>query len=48
MLVINEKTANNHVQHVLDKLGVESRRAIILRAEEFGLQPRGVIERLPG
>jgi DNA-binding NarL/FixJ family response regulator len=36
-LVIAEKTAKNHVQRVLDKLGVSSRREVIARADEFGL-----------
>jgi DNA-binding CsgD family transcriptional regulator len=34
-LLINEKTAKNHVQRVLEKLGVNSRRQIIARAHEF-------------
>jgi DNA-binding CsgD family transcriptional regulator len=37
-LVINEKTAKNHVQRVLEKVGVTSRRQIIARAQELGLQ----------
>jgi predicted ATPase/DNA-binding CsgD family transcriptional regulator/DNA-binding XRE family transcriptional regulator len=37
-LVINEKTAKNHVQRVLDKVGVTSRRQIIARARELGFQ----------
>jgi predicted ATPase/DNA-binding CsgD family transcriptional regulator/transcriptional regulator with XRE-family HTH domain len=36
-LVINEKTAKNHVQRVLEKVGVSSRRQIIARASELGL-----------
>jgi DNA-binding NarL/FixJ family response regulator len=36
-LVITEKTAKNHVQHVLDKLAVSSRAKIIARAAELGL-----------
>jgi DNA-binding NarL/FixJ family response regulator len=36
-LVINEKTAKNHVQRVLDKLGVNSRRQVMTRAQELGL-----------
>jgi DNA-binding NarL/FixJ family response regulator len=34
-LVITEKTAKNHVQRVLDKLGVHSRMQIIARAHEL-------------
>jgi predicted ATPase/DNA-binding CsgD family transcriptional regulator/DNA-binding XRE family transcriptional regulator len=37
-LVITEKTAKNHVQRVLDKLGINSRRHLIARASEFSLQ----------
>jgi DNA-binding CsgD family transcriptional regulator len=36
-LVIAEKTAINHVAHVLDKLGVHSRAQLIARAAELGL-----------
>jgi Bacterial regulatory proteins, luxR family len=36
-LVISERTAANHVQHVLDKLGVRSRAQLIARSVEFGL-----------
>jgi DNA-binding NarL/FixJ family response regulator len=39
-LVITEKTAKNHVQRVLDKLGVRSRTEIAARAEELGLRDR--------
>jgi ATP/maltotriose-dependent transcriptional regulator MalT len=39
-LVITEKTAANHVQRVLDKLGVDSRAQVAARAAEFGLSPR--------
>jgi predicted ATPase/DNA-binding CsgD family transcriptional regulator len=37
-LVITEKTAKNHVQRVLDKLGVRSRTQIAARADELGLR----------
>jgi DNA-binding CsgD family transcriptional regulator len=37
-LVITEKTAKNHVQRVLDKLGARSRAEVAARAEEFGLR----------
>ena len=36
-LVITEKTAANHVQRVLDKLGVTSRAQVAARAAELGL-----------
>jgi len=36
-LVVTEKTAANHVQHVLDKLEVHSRNQLAARAAEFGL-----------
>src|SRR5262249_44179004 len=36
-LVITEKTAANHVQHVLDKLEVRSRARLAARAAELGL-----------
>jgi non-specific serine/threonine protein kinase len=36
-LVVTEKTAANHVQRVLDKLGVHSRTQLAARAAEFGL-----------
>jgi DNA-binding CsgD family transcriptional regulator len=36
-LVITEKTAANHLQRVLDKLGVHSRTRLAARAAEFGL-----------
>jgi DNA-binding CsgD family transcriptional regulator len=39
-LVINEKTAKNHVQRVLEKLGVNSRSQIIARAQEFSLSAK--------
>jgi DNA-binding NarL/FixJ family response regulator len=38
VLVITEKTAKNHVQRVLSKLGVHSRAEVAARAEEFGLR----------
>ena len=37
-LVITEKTAKNHVQRVLEKLGVHSRAQLASRAEELGLR----------
>jgi len=37
-LVITEKTAKNHVQRVLDKLGVRSRAQVASRAEQLGLR----------
>jgi DNA-binding NarL/FixJ family response regulator len=37
-LVISEKTAKNHVQRVLDKLGVHSRTELAARAPELGLR----------
>jgi non-specific serine/threonine protein kinase len=37
-LVIAEKTAINHVAHVLDKLGVHSRAQLVARASELGLE----------
>ncbi len=40
-LVITEKTAANHVQRVLDKLGVHSRAQLAARASELGLDPSG-------
>jgi DNA-binding NarL/FixJ family response regulator len=36
-LVITEKTAANHVQRVLDKLGVHSRTQLAARASVLGL-----------
>jgi non-specific serine/threonine protein kinase len=39
-LVITDKTAANHVQRVLDKLGVGSRAEIAARADELGLSDR--------
>jgi non-specific serine/threonine protein kinase len=38
-LVITEKTAANHVQRVLDKLGVHSRTQLAARSADFGLEP---------
>ncbi len=38
-LVITEKTAANHVQRILDKLGVRSRAQVAARAAELGLPP---------
>ena len=37
-LTITDKTAANHVQHVLEKLGVTSRAEVAARAVEFGLR----------
>jgi non-specific serine/threonine protein kinase len=37
-LVVTEKTASNHVQRVLDKLGIHSRAQLAARAEEFGVK----------
>jgi predicted ATPase/DNA-binding CsgD family transcriptional regulator/Tfp pilus assembly protein PilF len=37
-LVITEKTAKNHVQRVLEKLGVHSRAQLASRAQELGLR----------
>lgn len=37
-LVITEKTAKNHVHHVLDKLGVRSRTLVAAGAEDLGLR----------
>jgi DNA-binding NarL/FixJ family response regulator len=37
-LVITEKTAKNHVQHVLEKLAVRSRAEVAARADELGLR----------
>jgi DNA-binding NarL/FixJ family response regulator len=36
-LVIAEKTAINHMAHVLDKLGVHSRTELVARASELRL-----------
>jgi non-specific serine/threonine protein kinase len=38
ILVISEKTAKNHVQRVLDKLGMRSRAQLAARADELGLR----------
>ena len=38
-LVIAEKTAANHLQNALDKLGVHSRSELAARAVELGLAP---------
>ena len=40
-LVIAEKTARNHVQRVLEKLGARSRAEIAARAHEYGLAAWG-------
>jgi DNA-binding NarL/FixJ family response regulator len=37
-LVITEKTAANHVQRVLDKLGLKSRSQVAAQAETLGLR----------
>ena len=36
-LVISERTAGNHVQHILNKLGVSSRAQIAVWAVSHGL-----------
>jgi DNA-binding NarL/FixJ family response regulator len=36
-LVLIEKTAANHLGHVFEKLGVESRSQLAARAQELGL-----------
>jgi DNA-binding NarL/FixJ family response regulator len=38
LLVITEKTAKNHAQKVLDKLGLRSRAQVAARADELGLR----------
>ena len=38
-LVITERTAANHVQHILDKLGLHSRGQIAAWARNQGLRP---------
>jgi DNA-binding CsgD family transcriptional regulator len=40
-LVISEKTAANHLQHVLEKLDLRTRTQLAARAAEFGLAPVG-------
>jgi DNA-binding NarL/FixJ family response regulator len=45
-LVIAEKTVKNHVQRVLEKLGVRSRAEVAARADELGLQRREVAHAL--
>jgi predicted ATPase/DNA-binding CsgD family transcriptional regulator len=37
-LVVTEKTVKNHVQHVLEKLGVRSRAELAARAQAMGIQ----------
>ena len=39
LLVITPKTAANHVQRVLDKLGAGSRAEVAARAVELGVTP---------
>jgi ATP/maltotriose-dependent transcriptional regulator MalT len=36
-LFISQRTAQTHVQHILDKLGVSTRTAAAMRATELGL-----------
>jgi len=36
-LAISERTAGNHVQHILNKLGVSSRAQIAVWAVSYGL-----------
>jgi DNA-binding CsgD family transcriptional regulator/transcriptional regulator with XRE-family HTH domain len=43
-LVTAEKTAKNHVQRVLDKLGVRTRAELAARAEELGLRWRAALD----
>jgi DNA-binding NarL/FixJ family response regulator len=38
--VIAEKTAKNHVQRVLEKLGMSSRTQFAVRAHQLGLPPQ--------
>jgi len=45
-LVIAEKTAKNHVQRVLERVGVRSRAEVAARADELGLQRRQVAHAL--
>ena len=40
-LVITEKTAANHLQHILRTLGLGTRTQLAARAAEFGLEPAG-------
>jgi DNA-binding NarL/FixJ family response regulator len=40
-LVIAEKTAANHLQHVLEKLALHTRTQLAARAGELGLAPGG-------
>jgi predicted ATPase/DNA-binding CsgD family transcriptional regulator len=42
-LVITEKTAKNHVQQVLQKLGVQSRAEVSARARELGVSTEGAL-----
>jgi DNA-binding NarL/FixJ family response regulator len=44
-LVIAEKTAANHLQHVLDKLDLHTRTQLAARAVEFGFSPAGSANR---
>jgi DNA-binding NarL/FixJ family response regulator len=37
-LVVSEKTVKNHVQHVLEKLGVQSRAELAARAMAMGIR----------
>jgi DNA-binding NarL/FixJ family response regulator len=42
-MVITEKTAKNHVQQVLQKLGVRSRAEVSARARELGVSTEGAL-----
>jgi DNA-binding NarL/FixJ family response regulator len=46
-LVITEKTAANHMQRILDKVGLNSRTHLAARAAEFGLEPAGAADAQP-
>lgn len=48
VLPITEKTAANHLQHVLEKLDLRTRTQVAARAAEFGLEPAEVPPATPG